>query len=71
MELYSYDYALKALWLYTSEPEWASNWSNCERQPRSTPIMTLVHMEGVDCRRRDTGRRVRQESGKIRTELAA
>src|SRR5438093_13466801 len=32
MELYSYDYALKALWLYTSEPEWASNWSNCGRQ---------------------------------------
>ena len=39
MELYSYDYALKALWLYTSEPEWASNWSNCERQPRSTPTI--------------------------------
>ena len=44
MELYSYDYALKALWLYTSEPKWASNWSNCERQPRSTHIMILDHL---------------------------
>ena len=43
MELYSYDYALKALWLYTSEPEWASNWSSFERRRASTPIMTGTH----------------------------
>src|SRR5437773_1820457 len=42
MELYSYDYALKALWLYTSEPEWASNWSSFERRRASTLIMMLA-----------------------------
>jgi len=42
MELYSYDYALKALWLYTSEPEWASNWSSFERRRASTLIVMLA-----------------------------